>query len=335
MSVAPSETAEPPRRRRLRIVAGYLLAVVALVWVFHDVQLEPMLRTMRNVRWTWVWLAIAVDILSYMTQGLRWKYLLASVGDVRWFDATQAIYAGLFASEVLPMRPGEVLRTFVVSRRLNTGMSAVFPSIMVERLFDGVWLALGIGVAATWVPLPRDLLWAGDVLGVLILAATGLFLYEILRVHDGRRASAIADAPPGRVERFRRHFRAMGRRRETYLAFGLSLVLLAGQILAFWLVMIAYRLHVSVWVGAAALLIIHLGTAIPNAPANIGTYQFFCVIALTLFGVDKTLATGFSVVVFVVLTVPLWVLGSLALGRSGATLAAIGTRMDARRPVRG
>jgi hypothetical protein len=82
-------------------------------------------------------------------------------------------------------------------------------------------------------------------------------------------------------------------------------------------------LHLAFWAAAATLIVIHLGTAIPNAPANVGTYQFFCVVALTLFGVDKTIATGFSVVVFVVLTVPLWLLGSLALGRSGATLAGV------------
>jgi hypothetical protein len=59
------------------------------------------------------------------------------------------------------------------------------------------------------------------------------------------------------------------------------------------------------------------------------------VIALTLFGIDKTFATGFSVVVFVVLTVPLWVLGSLALGRStGATLASIRTHVR-QRSIRG
>jgi len=61
----------------------------------------------------------------------------------------------------------------------------------------------------------------------------------------------------------------------------------------------------------------------PNAPANVGTYQFFTVVGLTLFGVEKTLASGFSVVVFVLLTAPLWVIGILALNRSGMTLTEI------------
>ena len=318
-------------RRRLRALAGYLVAGVGLLWVFHDVHVEPMLHSIRDLRWPWVALAIAVDILSYAAQGVRWRLLLTSVGNVRWLHATQAIYAGLFASEVLPMRPGEVLRAFLVSRRLHAHASAVFPSILVERLFDGIWLALGVGLAAALMPLPTSLLRAGDVLGVAILIATGLFVYEILRT-PGSVDPVNGSAEPrvvGRLEGFRQKFREMGRTRETYLAFLVSLALLAGQTLSFWFVMVAYGLDVSIWVGAATLLIIHLGTAIPNAPGNVGTYQFFCVVALTLFGIDKTLATGFSVVVFVVLTIPLWLICSLALARSGATLAGLRRQSDA------
>ena len=306
-------------RRQVHMVAGYLIAAVGLVWVFHDVQLDAMLRSMRDLRWPWVALAIVVDVLSYATQGVRWRLLLTSIGNIRWLHATQAIYAGLFGSEVLPMRPGEMLRAFLVSRRLDVPASAVFPSVMVERLFDGVWLAIGVGIAAMLIPLPASLARAGDILGIAIVLAIVVLAYEIVRSPGARESS---------LERFRRRFREIGLRRETYVAFLLSMVLLIGQILAFWLVMIAYGLPLNVWAGAATLLIIHLGTAIPNAPANVGTYQFFCVVALTLFGIDKTLATGFSVVVFIVLTIPLWVLGSLALARSGETLGAIYRKMS-------
>ena len=321
------------RGAKLRTAVGYLIAIAGLAWVFHDVSLRSMLESVRGVRWSWVALAIAIDILSYVTQGLRWKLLLRPVGDVPWIDATRAIYAGLFASEVLPMRPGEVLRAVLVSRSLNAPVSAVVPSILVERLFDGVWLAIGMGIAAILLPLPEGLRRAGDVFGVLILLATVAFLYEVRWVRDRPRSLEEGDTPkpPGRVERFRRRFREIGRRRETYVAFGLSLLFLVGQAVAFWLVAIAYRLPLGFWASVLALIVIHVGTAVPNTPGNVGTYQFFCVVALTLLGVDKTLATGFSVVVFITLTVPLWLLGSLALGRSGTTLAGVRARFRERR----
>jgi hypothetical protein len=75
------------------------------------------------------------------------------------------------------------------------------------------------------------------------------------------------------------------------------------------------------------LLIVRLGTLIPNTPSNIGTYQFFVVLGLSLLGVNKEDAAGFSAVVFVVLTVPLWIIGLCAISRTGIKLRHIPQEM--------
>jgi glycosyltransferase 2 family protein len=117
----------------------------------------------------------------------------------------------------------------------------------------------------------------------------------------------------------------IGRSRFFYSSFGISLFLLLGQILSYWFVMRAYGLTLSFWQGAAVFLIVHIGTVIPSAPSNVGTYQFFSVLGLTLFGIDKTLAVSFSVVVFLILTIPLWGIGLLVFGRLGLSLKKIQT----------
>ena len=115
------------------------------------------------------------------------------------------------------------------------------------------------------------------------------------------------------------------------LAFVLSLALLLLQGTSFWFVMLAYGLHQPFAAGIVVFLIVHLGTALPSAPANIGTYQFFTVLGLTLLGVDKTSAAGFSLVVFALLSAPLWALGFWAFGRSGLTL--LGMRAELNKPL--
>lgn len=99
--------------------------------------------------------------------------------------------------------------------------------------------------------------------------------------------------------------------------------MLACQALAVWFMMLAYGMNLPIAAGGVVLLIVRLGTMIPNAPANIGSFQFFTVVALGMFGVEETLAAAFSIADFVVLTVPLWLLGLVALTKSGLTIASL------------
>jgi glycosyltransferase 2 family protein len=320
-----------PAMRRLGPALGYLLAAVGLVWILYDIRLEKLLGHLTKINWWWVALAIVSDILSYTCQGLRWKLLLRPVVRISTLRSTQAIYTGLLTNEVLPMRLGELVRGYLVSRWAAAQFITVIPSMVVERLFDGVWLALGVGLMATFVPLPRKLLKAGDVLGVLVVIATGLFLYFVFHPHLAAKKRAEKGAwswGPLRTaaslfDRLTGGLRDIGFTRSFYLAFILSPAHLFLQVLAFWLVMVSYGLRLSFWVGMAVYLIVYLGTLIPNAPANVGAYQFFCIVGLMLFGVEKTTATGFSLVVFVLLTLPLLIIGLIALSRSGTTLLNI------------
>ena len=125
------------------------------------------------------------------------------------------------------------------------------------------------------------------------------------------------------IGQFAEGLRSIGFSRPFFGAFFLSLLFLSFQILAFWFMMVAYRLALPFWIGVVVALIIIIGTVIPNAPSNVGSFQFFCVLGLTLFGVDKTVAAGFSLFSFALLTIPLWVLGFIALGFSGMTLSGI------------
>jgi len=323
-----AEVTAASRKRRWQGWLGYLAGAVCLVWVLHDIQPAELVRDWKTIRWGWIGLAVAFDILSYLSQGWRWELLLRPMGRISVIKATQAIYAGLFTNEVLPLRFGELVRAYLAARWLNVSFAAAFPSMAVERLFDCVWLAMAIGVSAIFVPFPADLMRAEDFLGAAVVVVTIAFVYLVFRKPP-------ATPPRWRPLRWLAHFsegiQRIGRSGSVYTSFGASFLLPAAQALAFWLVMLGYGLNLSFWVGAVVYLIVRLGTAVPNAPANVGTYQFFTVVGLTLFGVSKSAATGFSLVVFLVLTVPLWALGFLALSRSGKTLHVLREEINALR----
>jgi len=319
--------------RNWRYAVGWLLAAAGLIWVLHDVHLSRLLGQLAGIDWRWVALAMVCDVLSYLVQGVRWQLLLEPVGKINLLQSVQAIYAGLFTNEVLPMRPGEFVRSYIASRWVGTSFVTILPSIILERLFDGVWIAMGIGLAAIFAPLPEDLIEAGETFGAVIALFVALFIYVVLRRPRPRRSGRPVDrglprwkplrAIAGLFKRLSEGLREASRTKEFYLAFALSLPFLALQAITMWLIMLGYGLRLSLWVGVAVYVIVSLGTALPNTPANVGSYQFFTVLGLTLFGVDKTSATGFSLVVFTLLSLPLLIIGFLALSRSGMSLASI------------
>jgi uncharacterized protein (TIRG00374 family) len=202
----------------------------------------------------------------------------------------------------------------------------VLSTATIERLFDGVWLALTFALISLLVPLPLSLLRAADTLDVVLLTSVVVLMMVVRGQSAGKVHSS--DVTQSKMRQwissnwrnFAVSLQQVSLSRVFYLAFGVSFFVIFLQALSFWLIMWAYGLQLSLWVGVAVFIIVSLGTAIPNAPANVGSYQFFTVLALSLFGVEKTAATGFSVVSFILLTVPLWLLGFLAITRNGMSL---------------
>ena len=313
----------------MKRVLGYLFAAACLVWVFHDIDLQEFASHMKTIAWWVVGVGIACDILSYVCQGFRWKMLLRPTGELPVIRTTQAIYVGLFTNEIVPLRVGELVRMFLASRWLRVEFIAILPSYMVGRMLDAIWLAIAVGLAALFVPLPHRLIVGEEALGAIILVLTAVFVFAVVR--KGKSIGSSAPARRGRGSGFMQRLVAemagglakIGLSRGFFLAALGSAGILVFQMLAFWLIMAAMRMPLSVWQGAVCLLVVHMGTAIPNAPSNVGSYQFFTVVALAIFGVDKTAAASFSVVAFVLLTIPLWLIGLAALRKTGMSFAEL------------
>jgi hypothetical protein len=144
------KTIDSDGRRWLGPALSYLLAVFGLVWVFHDFHPAEFWRQVVGIDWWWVLPALVLDVLSYLSQGERWRRLLRPLGRISTLRTTQAIYAGLFINEILPMRVGEIGRAYLVSRWLERPFLAVVPSMAVERLMDAVWLRTCCRPETSW-----------------------------------------------------------------------------------------------------------------------------------------------------------------------------------------
>jgi uncharacterized protein (TIRG00374 family) len=315
------------KRPRLLLIVGYGLATICLVWVLHDFHIMQALRQIANVSWKWVALGMACDVLSYGIQALRWKFLLAPFGKVRLSRSIRAVYSGLFANLVFPLRPGEVLRSYLLSNSEGIAIGRILGSVGVERFVDLVIATAALAVVSLFVELPRRFQRVADTLAivtlVLLTIVAVLILYLEIKLGSSAPPQGGRRRLPGKFMAVLTDLHAMGTAPSFYAAVLTSLLMPFCQVLGLWAMMRSYGLPLSLLSAMVVLLIINLGVSLPNAPANVGSYQFFCVLGLSVFDVEKTSATGFSIFAFLALTLPLVFLGFAALLRSGMSLRSM------------
>jgi hypothetical protein len=307
-------------------VLGYAISAACLFWVLHNYNLSELTAAIRTLDWKWVALSVVADLSVYLAHAWRWNVLLGPVVRLRYWRTVQSIYIGLFANEVLPLRVGELIRCYLLAHWSDFRISLSFASAAVERLIDGFWMLAAFLVTAGFVKrIPRDLILLVQALGLVLLIGVALLVWVIyhkqhvhLVIRESRWASTLRHIVEG--------IHLMGNRRTigfTVLVSGLYLLL---QVVSVWALMNAYGFDLSFWVAGGVLVIVRLGTVIPNAPGNLGLIQVACVVALRLFDVENDTAKTFSFVMFFALTLPLLIGGAVATALTGLNIGELRDR---------
>jgi glycosyltransferase 2 family protein len=278
--------ASPSPRRRipswLPQVLGYTVSAVCLIWVLHGYDFKELGNDFRTLDLKWVALAVVADLAVYVCHGWRWQTLLAPVSRLSFWRTVQSIYIGLFANEVLPLRPGEVIRCYLLAHWNDLRLSVGFASAALERVIDGIWMLVFFFITATFARnMPGEIVFVAEVMGGGLLIAVGVFAWVLRRHHHSHAALA-----EGRWSATTRHIveglQLMGNRRTLALTSVLSLIYFGLQVVTMWALMRAYALDYSFWVAGGALTIVRLGTLVPNAPGNVGLVNASIMVALKL-----------------------------------------------------
>jgi len=98
--------------------------------------------------------------------------------------------------------------------------------------------------------------------------------------------------------------------RHLTLAFFLSVASWLGNLAVISLLLVAFDFNLP---AGAALVLMIVNTVLlllPVTPGNVGTYQVACVLGLSLFGVEKTDAVAYGMVLHVATFIPIAIIGA-------------------------
>jgi uncharacterized protein (TIRG00374 family) len=296
--------------------------------VLHDFEPEKLAGEIRAMKWSWVAAAVLFDILVYFLQGWRWSLLLRPVANIPFAQSIRAIYVGLFANEILPLRTGEVIRCYLQGRWSQLPFTVVLSSALIERIFDGVWLIVCLLVTLQFVHLPEIYTALGQMLGMVVLLAGALLAGAMFFPHR-TRAALENHRWLAKLNVLLEDLYLIGHSRYLLLSAFASLPYLLLQVLPIYALAHAYGIGISIGQGFALMVILRLVSVVPQAPGNLGAFQAAASVGLMLFGIEESLAKRFSFVMWAIITLPLLIAGFIALALTGLKLGELRREAEA------
>ncbi len=321
----------------------------ALVWTVVVVVLAALVfsevRTWRHFDWAklgsqvrdldfpLVVAAVGLIYLTYILRAVRWKIFLRPVCRTSTTRLIAPTFIG-FTGLALLGRPGEFIRPYVIARKEGLSISSQIGVWVVERIFDlGAYAVLAIVDIFLASGLPRHVVekWGlhADIFVVvrvvLIGMTIGLAAAAYYMRYRGDRVAAWLETRLRRFPRAALHVSAKARALSQGLNTihdGRSFVQLIGVSLAIWFsITIAYLLVVHSYPNLETLpysrIMLLVGFSmvggVVQLPAiGVGS-QLATIAGLMFFGVDKELAIGCGIL--------LWLVTFVAVTPTGLVLA--------------
>ena len=324
---------ESKRSSRVILIVTLVVSAACLVWWISGVRWAELFEDIRELNWGWVAIATVANIFVYVLQGWRWTLVLLPVGRVSSWSSINAIFVGLFTNEVQPLHAGELIRCFLMARWTKVPTSVTLASALIERIFDGVLLIIGLFFSLRYIhtfQLNRmqaraiGLITTGSI-SLAVLVVLGAALLAITMYWREQTLDALLDARLfSWAHVFIQDLHLIGHSRYLYFSAAVSIPYLLLQIVPIYALMQAYGFDSVSWAQAATLMILlRFGGVLPQAPGNIGLFQVVSTLVLTLFGAPVDLARRFAGVLFAGITIPLLIGGLVALIASGVKLGEL------------
>ena len=336
-SLEPKNRAAGRRRvaraaRRVVVAAGAVAGVGLATLALHRLGIESVGRAIVAATPVWVLVAFALMCASMLVRAEAWHAILRAAlpgTRVRRRDAARATMIGVLMSATLPARLGEPSRALIVARRVGRvrdRFPIVLGTLVSQTLLNIVALVILGAVMFNTVGLFRgneDALVVATIAPVVVLGLVLAAPWLLRRGKPSRfqRVQQAAALARGAMVRVRSGLQVFRRPKLGSWALVMQLTAWAIQWLACYLLLVALGLDDEAGLGAAAavLFAVNVTAALPATPSNLGVFQAACVAVLSAYGVGKTNALAYGIILQAVEIATAVAMGMPALVREGMT----------------
>jgi uncharacterized protein (TIRG00374 family) len=314
---------------------------VFLYLAFRGQDLGDIRDSLKQVNLWWVVPALLLYLVGVWLRAVRWTVLLQPLNSSITSRAMlPTVIIGYMANNVLPLRAGELVRSYLVGRQYKVRKTSVLATIAVERIFDGFTMLGFMLVATIFVSFTSQLqhlaliafvVFTLLLIGLFLLTLGGNLLDRLLQIVLGPLPAGVADRVERMTESFLSGLAVFKRRRDLLRVASLS-------VLAWLCDLIAQGFGPAIKdvMGFGATLmttgVANMATLIPSSPGYIGQFEFGVRLVLNgALGVPETQALAYAILVHAALYFPITILGLVMWFRQSLSFSQIqqAERIDA------
>ena len=163
----------PQLKRRLLLGVGLALLVFIGLLFYGDVREVRQLLT--DFQWKFIPLIFGLTVVNYALRGFRFHFYLRQIGvkNISLWTSIR-VFVGGFALTLTPGKVGELVRIFWLKNIADADPARVAPSIVVDRIVDG----LAMAILATLGILAYPQLWP-IVASIMAMLLIGVIIIQI------------------------------------------------------------------------------------------------------------------------------------------------------------
>ena len=317
-------------KRYARPLLGLIISSLLLWQLFAHIDLEKLRTTLWAAKAWPIALGLCAVAAGFALRALRWHAMVAHFTPSVRLPITATAFLSSFAlNNTLPLRAGDLARTFMYAKELQTSPATLAATLLIERLLDAATLVLLFCLGLWWIPAEKiPAAWMGWVqqLGAIFTAAALAGLVALFLM-------------PKMVMWALRHFEHTSKGaklKAVVVQFGAAFGLLRSPALVLKLLalsLLSWALEGCVFLAVAhalgmvlpgyapwfALSTATLATLIPGTPGHLGTFDYFAVLGFSLYGINRTDGASMALLIHLLLWLPVTVVGGVLLLRRQGT----------------
>ena len=327
--------------KALKVALGVAISAVFLHFAFRGVALGELWEHMRRASYSWLLGLTAVTVYSNWVRGQRWGHFFRHLKRISGSSLFSSTAIGLAANNVMPLRMGEAVRAYSISKKEQIPFATSFTTVILERIFDMMTVLIFLALALLLIPIPESAdAQVGGALRLLSTAAAVaigfvvfLFFKQELMV---RWVETFLRLLPSRIggplhnlfHAFVAGLDALTDKRQLLYLSAYSLWLWTCFTIAFWCGLKSLGLDVThdlpmVRAALLATVLVAIFIMIPAAPGFVGTFQAGCIVALSVFGIPKEEALSFSLLTHAIQFIAVNVIGAFCFLREGISFREV------------